>query len=241
MPPSLRAQGTAPGSIEALTDDELVALERLLDPEHQRAELLADFRRSRTRFGVARMELGARLHLAREHRLWEGVAESWESFLAAENINPNAARQYMTVARKFVLELQLPAPVLERLCAAGITALERAARAMTPDNQAKMVALLSVLPEGDAVQRIIELGAREAPSGESGAAELRVVRLVREYMQLPPDLQGRFRDRIAQRRAATARGEGAGVGRESHPDSERSAKASRWAHAPRPAARLARS
>jgi hypothetical protein len=109
---------SAPGVGDATADIEIAAdagmpaeeLVRVtaLDAQAQRAEILADYRRARMKFGLARLELGARLHLIQENGLWEGLAENWGTFLAEENINPHAARQYAAVAKKFVFELDQP-------------------------------------------------------------------------------------------------------------------------------------
>jgi hypothetical protein len=72
-----------------------------------------------------------------------------------------------------------------------------------PQNQAEVLEVLTSLSERDAVQRIIELGAAPPKEGEPSAADLRVLRLLREYMGLPSDLQSKFRERL-QREAARA-------------------------------------
>jgi hypothetical protein len=175
---------------------EASAVLAMLDPEVQRREILASYRRARGRFGMARLELGARLYLIRENRLWEGLASSWEEFLGAESLNPHAARQYINVARKFVFEMDLTQEVLEVISAAGVTALERAAKMITEDNKDEVIAVLTSLSERDAVQAILDIGA-ESKKTESSPSMMRVLKLLREYHELPPDLQQEFRGRLS--------------------------------------------
>lgn len=145
-------------------------------------------------FGVDRMQLGACLHLIKEHSLWRGRADSWEAFLADENLNPNAARQYIKVARKFIFDLDLPQETLRKLAAAGISALEKAAHVITAENQDAIIGSLTALSERDAVQRIIELSAQSDPAPH--LPTIRVLALLRQYHDLPPDLQLEFKQRL---------------------------------------------
>ena len=161
----------------------------LLDGDAQAVVILRGYRAVRASFGLNRIHLGAHLHLIREHKLWKGVAESWEEFLASENLNPNAARQYMNVAKKFVYEMDLDDELLAKLSTAGISALEKAGRVINDGNKEDILAALMSLSERDAIQRIIEI---------SSAA----LKVLREYHDLPPDLQQEFRSRLHANEAA---------------------------------------
>ena len=173
----------------------------MLDGDAQAVVILRGYRAVRASFGLNRIHLGAHLHLIREHKLWKGVAESWEEFLASENLNPNAARQYMNVAKKFVYEMDLDDELLAKLSTAGISALEKAGRVINDGNKEDILAALMSLSERDAIQRIIEISSA-AQDKASQAPTLRVLKVLREYHDLPPDLQQEFRSRLHANEAA---------------------------------------
>lgn len=161
-------------------------------------EALAQYRKSRVNFGLSRMRLGSYLLLIRENKLWDGIAENWESFLAGENINSYAARQYINVARTFIFDMDLPEDVLGRLAVAGITALEKAGRVINDDNRDEMISVLTSLSEKDAVQRIMELSSGEEPSVNKPS--MRMLRMLREFYEMPPDMQMDFLGKVGGRR-----------------------------------------
>lgn len=168
----------------------------------QNFEVLKQFWTTRSTFGLARIRMGAYLHLIRQHQLWRGVADSWDAFLAKENVQPNAARQYINVAKKFVFELDLPEETLAKLSLAGMTALEKAALAMSDANQAEVIQMLSALTERDAIQQLLELSTADLPKDKRPAAP--ILRLLKDFYELPPDMQSEFKGKIIsndQRRA----------------------------------------
>jgi hypothetical protein len=166
----------------------------LLSESEQAKAIQIGFRKARTKFGLARLELGSFLHTMRMSKLYLGEAENWEAFLAAENLNPHAARQYMTVAKKFIFELNVSEEMLGKLALAGITALEKAAPVINQENQEELLSALIGLGEKDAIQRLIELSSGDEPKPEK--ATMRVITLLREYHNMPPDLQREFRLKI---------------------------------------------
>lgn len=165
-----------------------------LAQSEQALAILAKYRSLRSDFGFVRLEMGSYLHLIRENALWKGLAENWEAFLAAENINAHAARQYITVAKKFILEMDLPEETLRKLAAAGITALEKASRVINQDNQAEIISALVDLSEKDAIQRIKALSSGVEP--ELGKPSLAVLKLLREFHEMPPDMQMEFLQKV---------------------------------------------
>ena len=167
-----------------------------LDEAAQSAVILRGYRAARVEFGLNRIHLGAHLHLIKDHRLWEGIAQSWDEFLAIENINPNAARQYINVAKKFVYELDLDDRTLAKLGMAGISALEKAGKVINEDNQEEVIAALTSLSERDAIQRIIDISSGADDPEKPKVPGMRVLRILKEYHELPPDLQMDFRDRL---------------------------------------------
>jgi hypothetical protein len=183
----------------------LVSASPLLDFEAQAETILRAFARTRMEFGLKRIELGTYLAIIRDSELWKGRAESWEAFLAENNLNPNAMRQYMRVARKFVLEMKLSEEALCKLAMAGITALEKAISVISEDNQDEIIASLTSLSERDAIQRIVELSTDADPAPHK--ATMRVLSLLKQYHNMPPDLQVEFREKLGlmpvpQKRAA---------------------------------------
>lgn len=164
----------------------------------QSAVLLGEYRKSRIKFGMARMRMGAFLHIIKSNKLWEGVAESFDSFIAAENINPHAARQYMSVAKTFIFDMKLSEEVLSKLSIAGISALDKASKLIGEENRDELVEILANLSERDAIQRIMEMSTSEV-TGTSKPA-LRVLRLLREYYEMPPDLQFDFLGKLSDNR-----------------------------------------
>lgn len=167
-----------------------------MDEATQAAVILRGYRAARVEFGLNRIHLGAHLHLIRDHKLWKGVSETWEEFLATENINPNAARQYINVAKKFVYDLDLDDVVLRKLSMAGISALEKAGKVINETNQDEIIAALTSLSERDAIQRIIEISSSSEHPEKQALPVLRVLRILKEYHELPPDMQMDFRDRL---------------------------------------------
>lgn len=172
---------------------EQIASSQLSEDEQARA-IQVGFRQARSKFGLARIELGSYLYTMRKNKLFLGMAENWDQFLAQENINPNAARQYANVAEKFIFELNVSEELLSRLALAGITALEKAGRIINERNKEEVLGALTELGEKDAIQRLIEMSSGDEPKPEK--ATMRVLALLREFNSMPPDLQHEFRTRI---------------------------------------------
>jgi hypothetical protein len=168
---------------------------QLLDEARQTEVILRGYRAVRLDFGVNRIHLGAHLHLIKEHKIYKQFAETWEEFLASENINPNAARQYIKVAKKFVYEMNIDDETLRKLSMAGISALEKATLAINDENKDEILETLMALSERDAIQRIIEISSG-VPDNKPQQPTLRVLRMLRDYHELPPDLQQDFRHRL---------------------------------------------
>lgn len=165
--------------------------------------VLSQYRSARLNFGRDRIHLGSYLHLIKEQKLWKGLALSWDEFLASENINPHAARQYINVAKKFIFELNVDEVSLSKLSIAGISALEKAAKIINDENKDEVIGALTALSEKDAIQRILEL----TSDGDSNTDKptLRVVRMLRDFYEMPPDLQIEFMNKIQGRNRNTKR------------------------------------
>lgn len=164
----------------------------------QAMAILGQYRKSRLEFGMVRMRMGSYLTLIKDNKLWRGVAENWESFLAAENLNVHAARQYMAVARKYIFDMDLPEETLGKLSMAGIGALEKAGKVINDENQSDMIDVLTSLSEKDAIQRIIEMSGEDESSSDKPT--LRVLKMLRDFYDMPPDLQVDFLGKVAGNR-----------------------------------------
>jgi len=167
--------------------------------------ILDDYRRARMHFGLSRIKMGSYLHIIQENRLWEGKAESWSAFLSSENLQPNAVRQYISVAKVYVFDLDLSDIVLAKLSMAGISAMEKASRVINEENKEEIIATLTSLAEKDAVQRIIELSV-STEDGRSSTSEMRVLRLLKEFYGLPSDMQMDFKEKLLNSRRNSGKG-----------------------------------
>ena len=188
------------------------------EEEESNFDIMKQFWDARMHFGLSRIKLGSYLHLIKTHRLWKGFAESWEGFLAKENVNPNAARQYMAVSKKFVFELDLPQQTLSKLSLAGITALEKAANTMSKENQEEVIAILDTLAERDAIQQLMEMAKEDDTVKDKPS--LRVLSILKQISELPPDMQQQVKEKLAmgdkRRTAAREADDRAIYGRANH-------------------------
>jgi hypothetical protein len=100
--------------------------------------------------------MGAMLCVLEESGEWRGrtAARSFRGFLLEEGIYPQAARQYMKVARKFVLKLEIPSEDLLAVSRANMRVLCSAAEVATKDNLAELVSIVANLPRPEALEEI---------------------------------------------------------------------------------------
>lgn len=176
---------------------------RTVELSAQEIAILAQYKNARVEFGMSRLRMGSFLCLIRDNKLWQGQAENWEAFLADQNINVHAARQYISVAKTFIFEMDLPEETLARLSVAGISALEKASKVINESNREEVVAVLAGLSEKDAMQRIIELSTGEQPQADKPS--LKVLRLLKEFYEMPPDLQMEFIGKVDGNRRSRER------------------------------------
>jgi len=118
--------------------------------------------------GFQKIRLGAMLCVLEESGEWKGRtgAHSFRGFLIEEGIHPQAARQYMKIARKFVLELQTSTQDLHAMSRASMRVLCAAADVATPDNQSDLIDIIVSLPKAEALD---EIRSRYAMSGDERA------------------------------------------------------------------------
>jgi hypothetical protein len=106
--------------------------------------------------GFQKIRMGAMLCVLEDAGEWRGrtAARSFRGFLVEEGIHPQAARQYMKVARKFVLELDISSQDLLAMSRASMRVLCAAADVATPDNLAELVSIVATLPRPEALEEI---------------------------------------------------------------------------------------
>jgi hypothetical protein len=106
--------------------------------------------------GFQKIRMGAMLCVLEETGDWQGrtAARSFRGFLLEEGIHPQAARQYMKVARKFILELEISREDLLAISRASMRVLCAAADVATPDNLVELVDILATLPRPEALDEI---------------------------------------------------------------------------------------
>lgn len=106
--------------------------------------------------GMSRFRMGAILCVMEAHDAWQGKtsAKSFHRFIAEEGIEPKAAHQYMKVARRFVLELQLTDRQLEKIAPASMRALVDAADVADASNIDNLIGILVTLPRQEAIEAI---------------------------------------------------------------------------------------
>lgn len=106
--------------------------------------------------GFQKIRLGAMLCVLEDSGEWQGrtAARSFRGFLLEEGVNPQAGRQYMKVARKFILELELSSKDLLAMSHASMRVLCAAAEVATADNLLELIDIVSSLPKPEALEEI---------------------------------------------------------------------------------------
>lgn len=106
--------------------------------------------------GFQKIRMGAMLCVLEDTGEWRGrtAASSFRGFLAEEGIHPQAARQYMKVARKFVLELKISSHDLLAISRASMRVLCAAADVATQENLGELAGIIAALPRPEALEEI---------------------------------------------------------------------------------------
>ena len=168
------------------------------------AELLyRRLKRTQRDFGRARLELGTLLEVFRQNEaLWRGRGESYFGFLEEERIQPDGAKQFMRVAKKFVLELALDEATLDDLACVNFRILDLAARIITPENQDEVLSLVLALGERDAKVALAELSQPNVAPVQRMSRE--VQSLLGRFRQLPDDYRSAFMEQLNGKRRGNA-------------------------------------
>ena len=116
----------------------------------------SNVKRLQVHMGMQKLRLGALLCVLEQSGEWEGRtnATSFRRFLIEEGIEPKAARQYMAVAERFVLGLQLPLEELRKIAPVSMRVLVEAAKVASPDNWEQIVDIVTSMPRPEALQTL---------------------------------------------------------------------------------------
>jgi hypothetical protein len=176
----------------------------MADVSPEIAELLyRRLKRTQKVLGTARFELGTLLEVFRTNgALWRGRAESFYAFLEEERIQADGAKQFMRVAKKFVLDLKLDETTLDELACVNFRILDLAARIITRENQEEVLALVLALGERDAKVALSELTGANVEPEQRMARDVRS--LMRRFRELPDDYRSAFMEQLNGRRRSDA-------------------------------------
>lgn len=136
--------------------------------------------------GFQKIRMGAMLCVLEDTGDWRGrtAALSFRGFLLEEGIHPQAARQYMKVARKFILELAISTEDLLAISRASMRVLCAAADVAAPDNLAELVEIIASLPRPEALEEIQTRFAGQAERFEAGSVSRPVGKILSEVGEL---------------------------------------------------------
>ncbi|NEX63091.1 hypothetical protein [Noviherbaspirillum galbum] len=106
--------------------------------------------------GFQKIRMGAMLCVLEDTGDWRGraAAQTFRGFLLEEGIHPQAARQYMKVARRFILELEISKDDLLTISRASMRVLCAAAEVASEENLAELIDLIATLPRPEAMEEI---------------------------------------------------------------------------------------
>ncbi|MFB0936405.1 MAG: hypothetical protein QMB52_11595 [Propionivibrio sp.] len=153
--------------------------------------------------GLARFELGTLLEVFKNNdSLWRGRAESFHGFLEEERISADGARQFMRIAKKYVLELGLSDEMLAELACVNFRILDMAAKVITPENKEEVLALVIALGERDARVALAEFGDEATGNQHESGVPKEVQSLLRRFRALPDDFRATFLGQFRQQRSA---------------------------------------
>ena len=150
-------------------------------------------KRTQRTLGMARFELGTLLEVFRTNdKLWGGRAETFRSFLEEERIQADGAKQFMRVAKKYVLDLRLDEDTLGELACVNFRILDLAAKIITPENHEGVLAMVLALGERDARVALAELADGDNTSQSAHQMNRDVWSLLRRFRDLPDDQRSEF-------------------------------------------------
>ena len=149
--------------------------------------------------GLARFELGTLLEVFKNNEsLWRGRAESFHGFLEEERISADGARQFMRIAKKYVLELGLSDEILAELACVNFRILDMAAKIITPENKEEVLAMVIALGERDARVALSELGDEATGNINNNGMPKEIRSLLRRFRALPDDFRATFLSQFRQ-------------------------------------------
>ena len=155
--------------------------------------------------GLARLEMGTLLEVFKNNEaLWRGRSDSFHSFLEEERIQPDGAKQFMRVAKKYVLDLGLSDDILAELACVNFRILDMASKMITPENQEEIIGLLVALGERDARAALNEMNAPGKESKFTNDVPDDVRALMRKFRAMPDDYRIAFLAECATKKPSKA-------------------------------------
>lgn len=151
---------------------------------------------SQEHFGLVRLKIGALLIAVKDKELWRGRARSFMEYLDDEKIKRSAARQYMKVAEKLLLELKLSDSEIRSLSKCSMTTLVKACERMDKTNKDEIIALLETLSDKDAKHVLDDFEAHQKPLTAEQSHPPQIRKMVTGYYDLPQDLRMSFLESI---------------------------------------------
>ncbi|MGP1715733.1 MAG: hypothetical protein ACTS9Y_01010 [Methylophilus sp.] len=132
-----------------------------LSENSDQSDILRRFADTRHKFGMVRIESGVLLYLIKAHRFWEGRAESFNKFLADNQLSANGANQFIKVAHKFYFELGVRDERLSTLAKCSMSTLLMAVDKVNRHNLDEMLVKLEMLSKEDIRIELEAMGKRE--------------------------------------------------------------------------------
>lgn len=148
---------------------------------------------SQSNFGMVRLKIGALLIAVQDKELWRGRAESFGAYLDDHKIKRAAAKQYMGVAEKLLLEFKLTEAEILSISKCSMSTMLKACEIMTRDNREEIIGVLENLSDKDAAHVLGDYQAYQEPLTKQGKAPPKQIRrIVQSYFDLPADMRTEF-------------------------------------------------
>lgn len=151
---------------------------------------------SQEHFGLIRMKIGALLIAVKDKELWKGRARSFNEYLDDERIKRSAARQYMRVAEKLLIEIKLDESEIKALSKCSITTLVKACDKITRENKEEIVALLESLEDKDINHVLDNFESHQKPLTSEKQQPKQIRKMVSGFYDLPQDMRMAFLESI---------------------------------------------
>lgn len=159
-----------------------------LQPSPEEVEVAyLKLKRAQQKFGMARLEIGYLLQEIKERDLWAGKSHSFTAFLDEERIPGHAAYQYMRVAKKLFLELQISQEELRLVANVNMSILDKACSTLNAENKDQILDLITNLGRRDAKVALAEFKDMQKPDGAASKVSQPVNAILDRFKELNDD------------------------------------------------------